>query len=173
MSVYDDLFASDENYNLKSDYKMTMVETWIEQNGLKKILDVGCGRGHYLEFLKRFDVTGLEPSKYLCDHDLKQHKVINSDILGFKTNKKWDGLYCMDVLEHISHAEIDATLEALSKLAPKALLGIANHSDIQNGVELHPIQENAEWWGHLLKKHYKVVNLTYEPPRYFVFEVSN
>lgn len=158
----------DPTYNPKEAMKIKWVREWVEEQDLKTVLDVGCGRGHYLKEITFAD--GLEPSTYLCENELKDFNVINSDIQSLKTDKKWDGLYCMDVLEHIDPSEIEAVVEKLSKLAPKAMYGIANHSDPFNGVELHLIQEDVHWWRTLLSKYYKDVRLTYEPDRYFVLE---
>lgn len=166
MNIYDRAF-SDKHYSSKEPYKIKIVQDWAEDK--KRLLDVGCGRGYYLTEIK---ATGLEPSKYLCETDLQSFDVINSDILSLKTRRKWDGLYCMDVLEHIPHQEINKTIEALSKLAPEAIYGIANHSDIYDGVELHLIQEDSDWWESRLSKYYSKVELTYHPLRYFVFECS-
>lgn len=167
-SLYNKVYK-DKTYNDRSDSKIKFVKDWIEENYLEDVLDVGCGRGHYL---KETGATGLEPSNYVCENDLKRFHVINSDILGSETSHEWEGLYCMDVLEHISHEDIDMNLKKLAELAPKALYGIANHSDFYLGTELHLIQEDANWWYPLLKKYYKNVRLTYEPQRYFVFETE-
>lgn len=167
-SLYNRLYKN-PSYNPKEDFKVQFVLDWIEQNGLKGLLDVGCGRGHYLVAT---GAMGLEPSDYLCKNDLSNFAVVNTTIQDFNTTRKWDGLYCMDVLEHISHNDINTCLERLRKLAPKALYGIANHPDCQAGVELHLIQENVGWWAEKLAKYYKNVRLTYEPLRYMVFECS-
>lgn len=173
MNIYDKAFR-DPDYSPKEDYKVEYVKTWAEQHDLNTLLDVGCGRGHYLKALlnEGFDVIGLEPSKYLCENVLKDFQVINEDILTYaKRNKvEWDGMYCMDVLEHIPKGKIDATLEALKTFSHKALFGIANHSDVVDGTELHLIQEYPAWWEAKLSEHYKSVELIYEPFRYMVFE---
>lgn len=166
-SLYDKAYQN-KAYNDRSDYKINIVKTWVDEFNLRTLLDVGCGRGHYLKDFPQ--ATGLEPSTYLCENDLKHLDVINSDIQSFATDRYWDGLYCMDVLEHISHDEIGAVLGKLYNLAPKALYGIANHSDMLDTIELHLIQEDANWWRKLLEKYYSKVKLTYEPLNYFVFE---
>lgn len=165
MSIYDDLYRKG-SYNDKENYKLDIVKTWLESIPANSVVDMGCGNGHYIDFLE-YEVIGIEPSKFLCN----KHGWVNADILSYKGRA--DALYCMDVLEHIEPLEVDANLQALSKIAPRALLGIANHSDIQKGVELHLIQEDSDWWEKKLNKYYKKVTKTYESPRYFVFEVSN
>jgi len=166
--IYSKVFSSNANYNGLEDTKIELVDKWIKNNKFKTILDVGCGRGHYLKNLK-YKITGIEPSKYLCDNDLKGLKVINSDILSYK--EKYEGLYCMDVLEHISHEDIHKVVEHLSKLAPKALIGIASHSDKHDNIELHLIIENSNWWMDLLQSYYTEVKLVEDWGNFFVFEV--
>lgn len=173
MNIYDKLYSSSK-YNDKMDYKIDIVQEWLYSTTNRNILDMGCGKGHYIKHLRdnKYDVTGVEPSKVACSKI--KPPVINTDILGFaSTNKKkWEAMYCMDVLEHIPPEEIDATLQALVNLAPVSLYGIANHSDVIDGVELHLIQEDSKWWKAKLSEYYKEVKLTYEPLRYMVFEVK-
>lgn len=55
-------------------------------------------------------------------------------------------------------------LEALSRLAPKALLGIANHSSIHNGHELHVIQKGHRWWMQRVGQYFPHVELVQPSP---------
>lgn len=171
MNPYDNLFA-DPSYSLAEPYKMEMVKTWAEQNNLKRLIDVGAGRGHYVKFLKEFQVTPVEPSKYACEHDLKDMHPMNASILTLNAQQVWDGLYCMDVLEHLSHVELMDSLKVLRKLAPRAMYGIANHSDVIGGKELHLIQEGKEWWRNALLNHYKEAEVVLDTARYMVLECS-
>lgn len=166
MNIYDKLYRAG-SYNDKVDYKLIIVRDWLDCFKPKRVLDMGCGRGHYINFLTGYKITGVEPSEFLCE----EYGWTKGSILSHKG--KYDALYCMDVLEHIEPSEIEKTLEALSKLSSHALLGIANHSDVLEGVELHLIQEDSKWWENLLKKYYKQVVKTYEPLNYFIFEVGN
>ena len=172
MNIYDEIFKSDPTYNAIVDYKLEIVLEWVKKNGFKSVLDVGCGRGHYLKRLSKngIEVTGLEPSKYIAD-TLKDFQVINDDILGLaKRGGKWEALICMDVLEHIKPAEIEETVKALALLSPRALLGIANHSDKWRGVQLHLIREGPPWWTSLLSKQYRSLKNIYTSERYFIYE---
>ncbi len=172
MNIYDEIFASDPNYNAVIDYKLDVVLGWVKKNNFRHLLDVGCGRGHYLKLLseKGIKVTGLEPSKFIAD-TLKDYEVVNDDILGLgKKGKEWEALICMDALEHIEPTEIEETIKALASLSPRALLGIANHSDKWRGTELHLIREDPWWWVSLLSKHYRSVKGVYTSKRYFMYE---
>lgn len=175
MDIYDQIFSTEKNYNGAYGYKLKMVLEWVKRNGFKEILDVGCGRGHYLKMLTENNIkaTGLEPSEYIVS-TLGGYDVINDDILGeVKSGRKWEGLICMDVLEHIEPEKIDLNLKALSLMSRHAILGIANHSDVWHGVELHLIQQGPSWWDEVLTKHFKILNCRIISKRYFVFEVES
>lgn len=175
--IYDDIFREEENYNLKYDDKIELVLDWLKKEKPKRILDMGCGRGHYLKYFARqgWNVTGVEPSTWACNHDLLNDKVVNASIEQFARENKseWDGFYCMDVLEHLTDYELHDNLHALSTLAPIGLIGVANHSDSWNGHELHLIQKEPDWWGAELAQVFERVELKHELERFYVFEVAS
>lgn len=164
---YDKVFEQAE-YNKIDKQRIKQVQRWLAKG--EHILDVGCGRGHYLkQFLKAgYTVTGLEPSRYVIEHDLKKLPVVHGKIEDIKDD--YDALYCMDVLEHIDPEEIDKCLAKLAKHAPKALYGIANHSDMWDGVELHLIQQPAIWWFEKLRKYYSEVQIVEQGDRFNMFD---
>jgi len=51
-------------------------------------------------------------------------------------------------------------------------LGIANHSEKWQGVQLHLIREGADWWERLLSRHYQSLIGVYQSERYFIFEAQ-
>lgn len=162
---YDEIFKN-PNYNPTEPDKIKIVQGWVARHKLKRVLDVGCGRGHYL---KQTKADGLEPSKYLCENDLKGLPVTNCTILDFP-GSGYDGLYCMDVLEHLT--DINDNLNKLRSLAPRALYGIANHSDKWAGIELHLIQQPLSWWLFLLMEYYPKVEIIKGGERFFILECS-
>lgn len=176
--VYDAVYTENNDYNFHYPAKDLIVDLYASHiNG--RILDAGCGQGGNLKRLlsQGVDTFGVELSTVCCEKYLLELPHINSDIVTYSNNTKdeFDGLICFDVLEHISEEDLDENLHALSSLSPSALLGIANHSDIQCGEELHLIQENAEWWVNRLKQHYKtaVSIISFLDDAFFVIEVSN
>ena len=165
MSTYDKVF-SDERYNLPDPQRLEFVRSWLKSKKVKDVVDIGCGRGNYLIPLsKEFNTTGVDPSAVT----IKGLKAEQGDILSYKG--KHEAFYCMDVLEHLQLHELVENIKALSKIAPVGLLGIANHSDMWNGVELHTIQEDSSWWSQALKGYFNV-RLLQDGQRYFIFEVS-
>jgi len=175
MNIYDTIFATEPKYNGASRYKLRIVLDYVKRNKFNEVLDVGSGRGHYLKLLSvnGIKAIGLEPSKYIC-RNLTEFKIVNDDILGFsRYSKKWKVLICMDVLEHITPSKIEENIKTLSVLSNHAILGIANHSEVWHGRQLHLIQEGQFWWKDKLSKYYAVVNLVFESDRFFIFEVQS
>ena len=76
----------------------------------------------------------------------------------------------MDVLEHIESSKIEDTLKALSTLSDNALIGIANHSDVWRGTQLHLIQKDSIWWESLSSRYYESITRIYQSQRYFIFD---
>ena len=154
--IYDNIYATVKNYNFYDDIKNKYVDAFANLiDG--KIIDAGCGEGIHLKRLltKGYDVFGIEISEVCCENFLKNIPHENIDILSYcNKGKKFDGLICMDLLEHLDPSQIEETVESLSGIAPTAFFGIANHSDVINGVELHLIREDSLWWRGLLGKYY-------------------
>lgn len=69
----------------------------------------------------------------------------------------FDFLTCLDVLEHIEELYVEDIMQFFSKVAKKSLVIVANHSDIQNGTELHLIQKPLFWWESLFIKYFKII----------------
>lgn len=115
----DDIRAYHEYYRL--DYKRR-----LPANKDALILDVGCGSGHFLQYLKDEgykNSEGIDISKQQCDYamgfGLKVTRV--DDAITFLANCKciYDQIYLSDVLEHFSKDEITEILGyAYSALLP-------------------------------------------------------
>ena len=163
--MYSYLINQVPEYNQPDLERQEFVRDWIKKHHFRNLLDIGCGKGNYIKALKEFKIQGVDP--YFDDAS-----VIQKSIVEFKPTKKYDAFYCLDVLEHIEKADLVANLKALSKLTPTGLLGIANHSDVWDGVELHVIQENSAWWEQALSPYFKV-KLLQDGDRYFIFEVQS
>ena len=81
----------------------------LPQNKESAILDTGCGEGYFLKFLKsqeynNLDGFDLSPENVeLCHKQgfnfVQLHDAL--DISSFARHKRWDMIFCLDVLEHL------------------------------------------------------------------------
>ena len=175
-SVYNVIYTKNKRYNHNVDYKYVEVQNFLK--GTKgAILDAGCGEGWNLNRIisEGYDAFGIEISDVCCDAYLKDLPHKCADIVSYaKENVKYEASICCDVLEHISIEDINETLEALSSMATRFFLGIANHSDIQFGHELHLIQKNEIEWEEILKLHFKTVKFIKKiDERFYIFHCEN
>jgi len=76
------------------------ISKFLKTNSL---LDIGCGDGYFLEKYKDINPTGIELSKAATEICLnKGLNVKNIPIEDFKTEKKFDAILAVDVLEHVN-----------------------------------------------------------------------
>lgn len=81
-SIYDDLVYDE----VKNDFEVQTIEKYIKPNKKSNILDVGCGRGHHVNFynLQNIKCEGLDKSKSmitLCKNDYPKCNFKNDDVL--------------------------------------------------------------------------------------------
>ena len=75
--------------------------------GKKNILDLGCGRGEFLELLKNngHDCCGIEIDQELVEEcHYKNLNVINCDIFDYferYSEREWDGIFIGHLIEHL------------------------------------------------------------------------
>jgi len=110
-SLYNSIFYLDENIKVN-----------LPQNKEVKILDLGCGFGRFLKYLKDNGYKNLygveigdEQNQFLKD---KGFNIIQSDIFEFlkNTNEKFDFITLFDVLEHFTKSEIIELLPLLKNI---------------------------------------------------------
>lgn len=178
--VYDQIYTNIANYNVVHSQKDLLVDFYAKSVS-GNILDAGCGQGLHLKRLLQqgFETLGLEMSTVCCEKYLQELPHVNDDIVHFSevTNSRFSGVICMDVLEHIPDAAgVRKIAESLSKISTSVLFGIANHSDVLDGIELHLIQEDSQWWLSLLRdvfKHCHVYSFRSFEGMFFAIECSN
>lgn len=105
------------NHNLK--------KLFISKIGKKaKILDLGCGYGSFLYFVKSLgyqSATGIDISSEeisLCKKLFKSYKFYQKDIFDYikATGEKFDVIYLSHVLEHIEKKQLFHFLKSVKKI---------------------------------------------------------
>lgn len=156
-STYSELFSTVEySRHNETEFRYQLVLEYLKNNNVKKIIDISSGRGVMLDMIKKqyphIEITSTDLSKF-HDVDVKEFREVdlsNKDTL-FEVDEKYDLLTCLDVLEHLDDSFIKDVFEWFSKISKKQILTIANHSEIQNGVEIHTIQEDMSYWSPIIE----------------------
>jgi len=103
------------------------------------VLDYGCGKGVMLSYLKE-----LYPQTQFDGYDPAVH------MFRERTNKKYDCVYCNDVLEHVEPNCIDNVLYDIDNSSQKYIwLRIDTkpaRKRLSNGENAHLIIEDKIWW---------------------------
>jgi 2-polyprenyl-3-methyl-5-hydroxy-6-metoxy-1,4-benzoquinol methylase len=177
--IYNNVYQNNKRYNNSYDYKLEVVLLEIRKLAKSsKIIDIGCGKGHYIRKIisEGYSSTlGIEFSDVCCKEFLCDVPHVNADFLTTNSifvDQQFDLCVCMDVLEHIEYKNIELMIENIKRIGRSSILGIANHSDVILGQELHLIQEDLLWWNNKLSQFYSSVVVLNELPngRFFIFK---
>lgn len=162
--VYENTFSIPEysaDHHIQYDYILDAVKSYnLEHN---KLIDIGSGRGHLINMLnnsniKNLSITSVDLKQF---HNYQINNFIDCDLSKSEDrhkllNDNYDILVCTDVFEHLDKSFIEDVISMCSKLSKRCIFGIANHSDVWNGIELHTIQESDAWWENLLNKYFTI-----------------
>lgn len=166
LNVYTNTF-SDNTYSNHDHVQYSLgihaISEHFKNDSTFKLIDIGSGRGQLLNNIRssypNARITSVDLQKF--HNNPSSYDEFISCNLSLKTDRdnivdKYDILTCTDVFEHLDLSFIEDVVAKCAELAPYSFLAIANHSDIWNGVELHTIQKDTEWWSSLLSKYYKI-----------------
>jgi len=167
-SIYANVF-SDKNYSrfhhVQYDWVIELLKKRYSIRDKFTLIDIGSGRGHMLKL-----IHNNFPKAVITSVDLDNfHKldfveyfnkcdITSSDDRNNLLKNKYDVLINLDFLEHIEEIYIDDVLTTFHNLSPYSIIAVANHSDIVNGVQLHLIQENNDWWKSKLEDNFNITH---------------
>lgn len=134
---YDGVAKSyDERY--KSGYKpegiASKLQNLIHDAGAERVLEVGCGTGHWLRILQgQAQVVGLDQSLGMLRKAVEQEGEFsliqgNAGLLPFQS-KSFDAVYCVNALHHFKYpsAFIAAAYDLLKENGVLAVIGMNPH----------------------------------------------
>ncbi|MEX2123390.1 MAG: class I SAM-dependent methyltransferase [Woeseia sp.] len=111
-----------------ADWRRLEFATRLIPSDCKSVLDVGVGPGAFLNYLAlsgRFDrVTGIDKRRYSKFIELApdlDYRIMDIGNTSFPDNC-FDMVFCMEVLEHLESATLEAGLSALRRIAKKKLV---------------------------------------------------
>jgi len=117
------------------------------------VLDIGCGRGHTVELLRKegYDCDGIDQIKINPD-------MLVGDVtkpLGLE--KKYNTCLCIDVIEHITDDILEGLFENF-KLFNTQIFSIHNGPSIYKGEDLHVNRKSFDEWDSIVSKHFNLMN---------------
>jgi methionine biosynthesis protein MetW len=151
MNSYEDYWNNRDNDIFKEGSDRTDL---IIRNNIKKkssVLEIGCGDGRLLEFLKKEkDIIekGIDISDVAISRAKKRNvncKVFN--ILKDELNKKYDYIILCDVIEHISDSEL-IMKRIEGKYKENIIMSIPNYGIIFNRLRLLFGKVPLDWHWH-------------------------
>ena len=168
LNIYTKAF-SDKNYSsdhhVQYDWVIEILKKKYSSRDKFSIIDIGSGRGHILNLIhKNFPYAAITSVDLDNFHNLnfvdnfKKCDITSVDDRSKLLNNKYDVLINLDFLEHIEKKYIDDILTTFRDLSPYCIIAVANHSDIINGVQLHLIQENNDWWKSKLEDKFNITH---------------
>lgn len=125
------------NYGAGKCWHPEAVDFFRSVGGVRGVLDFGCGKGGLVAVLKSVfpDSDGYDPA-----------------VPGYTLwpGIEFDGVCCLDVMEHLREEDVAPTLERIRDTARKAvLLNISTRParhHLANGRNCHETVRDADWW---------------------------
>ncbi len=94
-------FKKRDNLDLKI---ASIIKNLSQKNGLKNILDVGCGTGKLVKYLNKYKFNAVGCDPYFIKKESKTFVKASANKLPFRTNS-FDLVTNISVIEHLSKAE--------------------------------------------------------------------
>lgn len=165
--VYTQMFNNPQYCKDDNTFRETYCLENMKMKKFNSLIDVGSGRGRFIKrVLSMFPDTEILSTDLANYHHIPNISFQEIDLSSAQSrdkliekyqNNKRDLLTCLDVLEHLDKSFIDEVFRMFSLVAKTCIFTIANHSDIVDGIELHTIQENFDYWGPIIQRYFKIV----------------
>lgn len=122
------------------------INSLIGKTGSKTLLDYGCGKGRQYSERELDKHWGVDVACY--DPGVPEFSVL--------PDGKFDGVICVDVLEHVPEYAIEEVLENIFNKADKFIfMNVAlfpSKKGLPNGENCHVTLKPTEWWLEKIEK---------------------
>ncbi len=122
----------------------------ISNTDSKSILDYGCGKAKF--YNNRIQIDNLEYNGLSDYWEIEETKLFDPGIEEYESYpvKKYDGVICTDVLEHIYKKDLDSVVEDIFNFSKKFVFFVISTSldkkILSSGRNVHQTVKNEEWW---------------------------
>jgi len=84
---------------------------WMVDNGIKSVIDVGCGEGHSTKYFidKGIEALGVEGGENAYNNSPVKDKLVLHDYTkgAFVTDKKYDAIWSCEFVEHVEEKYVE------------------------------------------------------------------
>jgi len=112
-------------------------------------IDLGCGTGRLVSAWGAEGIDGygvdLVPDASL-DPEVDRARVYTAPLWDFRPGRVFDVGVAADVMEHIPELYLDEALARIRECCRWVVFRNANIRSVVNGIDLHPIKQDADWW---------------------------
>jgi len=151
-------------YYQKEKIEYDVIKNYIKKNS--KVLDIGCGQGHFSKYLQEVNYTGLEPNAK-CETILNDKaKILNITLKEHleNINDAYDYVCLFQVLEHITNPyELLNDVKKILKTGGKLIISVPNNDSylkyMINGILNFPPHHLIRWTKNSLNKIGEVLEL--------------
>jgi len=124
----------------------TEVWDWMVNNGIKSVIDVGCGEGHSVKYFlqKNIECIGIEGGEIAYNNSPVKQNLILHDYTEapYKLEKKYDAIWSCEFVEHVEEKYLNNFLETF-KCAKKIFM---THAVIGQDGYHHVNCQNSDYW---------------------------
>lgn len=144
LEYYKEIHAT-QKYGEGKNLPFNVFANWCEARKVRSILDYGAGQSPFAvnvgEKIGAEEVVRYDPA-------IKEIEV--------RPDRKFDVIFCTDVLEHIPEEELGEALSYMRDHSKYALIvihtGLAKHK-LSNGENAHVTVKGKNWWQQLFSKY--------------------
>lgn len=148
----DSTFRTKESLWMCSLFPKKIIDAIIKEVYVKSVLDVGCGTGKSLEYFlqKNIDAVGIENSRIAIKSSPVKDKIVHHNLnRQINLNKRFDLVWCFEVIEHIHPSYEDIFLNTLITHSDTVILSAAFPGQGGHG---HFNEKEPDYWIEKFKK---------------------